>query len=238
MGFITTTLAKAWNSIGLQSVMNVTLLPYGNAQGAWDSLRCQHGIQECHGNMVQVCANSVFSSDERAVLFAVCAERLYHEGQSPTVAIQKCTPSPTSAAAITSCYGGGGGTQALAGIDKARQMTQLLNHKYVPWVAINGKHSELGEHNLLKAVCSTLKGAKPDGCKQVDSSHDEILTNVPAGTCWRNGETPIQVLTNKSEAEETMTVKASGTIVRREARSAEGGPYHGLVKKHTMTSHT
>lgn len=238
MEFITLTLAKAWNSTGLSDLMNVTLLPYGNAQGAWDSLRCQHGVRECHGNMVQVCANSVFSNDERAISFAVCAERLYRAGQSPTAAIQKCAFSPTSAAAITSCYGGGNGTEALAGIGKAREKTQLLNHKYVPWVVINGQHSELGEHNLLEAVCSTLKkGARPDGCGQVDSSPADILTSVPAGACWRDGETPIRVLTNKSEAEETVTVKASGAIVRREARPTEGGLYHGLVKMHTMPSH-
>ena len=43
-------------------------------------------------------------------------------------------------------------------------------HQYVPWVTLNGKHTEKlqreAENNLLKLVCKYYTGPKPSACEQ------------------------------------------------------------------------
>ncbi|GFR89232.1 interferon-gamma-inducible lysosomal thiol reductase [Elysia marginata] len=42
-------------------------------------------------------------------------------------------------------------------------------HRYVPWVTVNGVHTETiereAESNLVKLICDTYKGLKPQVCK-------------------------------------------------------------------------
>ncbi|CAF3561934.1 unnamed protein product [Rotaria sp. Silwood1] len=44
-------------------------------------------------------------------------------------------------------------------------------HKYVPWITVNGQHTEEMEHeaerNLIKLICKTYKGSNPPAeCKK------------------------------------------------------------------------
>ena len=56
--FMKTQLHKAYGSI--LDIMNISLVPYGNAQETYDSstqlyqFDCQHGAQECLGNLIHV----------------------------------------------------------------------------------------------------------------------------------------------------------------------------------------
>lgn len=56
--FMTTELYKAYQSV--LDIVNITVVPYGNARETYDSssqqyvFTCQHGAQECLGNLIHV----------------------------------------------------------------------------------------------------------------------------------------------------------------------------------------
>jgi len=51
------------------------------------------------------------------------------------------------------------------------------DHKYVPWVLIDGEHSPQAEDDLLQAVCQAYEGEKPPPCLQTlnDAIHIQII---------------------------------------------------------------
>lgn len=55
---------------------------------------------------------------------------------------------------------------------KMAAMTDALEpqHQYVPWVTVNGKHTEkiqnMAQRNLLKLVCEYYTGPKPKDCEK------------------------------------------------------------------------
>ena len=56
--FSTTTLRKAIEG-GLLDIMDLKIFPYGNARGTGSHITCQHGQQECKGNLLETCLISM-----------------------------------------------------------------------------------------------------------------------------------------------------------------------------------
>ena len=47
---------EAFQAEGVVDIMNVTLVPFGNARYVGDKLQCQHGPDECAANSYEQCA--------------------------------------------------------------------------------------------------------------------------------------------------------------------------------------
>ena len=69
---------QCWNTPGIQDIMNLTLVPYGNAQesksgGSWQ-YQCQHGPSECAGNIVETCTIYNLQDPKKWESMIYCAE--------------------------------------------------------------------------------------------------------------------------------------------------------------------
>lgn len=151
----------------LNDIMVVNLVPFGNAQEVKQDEKyvftCQHGEQECLGNMIETCLMNM-SNMAFPIIFCM-------ESSSDVINSAKaCTGvyDPTlSWDKVMSCVNGPQGNQLMH--QNALETAALKPpHQYVPWITINGEHTDdlqdKAMNSLLSLVCSMYKGTKPAAC--------------------------------------------------------------------------
>ncbi|TRY58949.1 hypothetical protein DNTS_033922 [Danionella cerebrum] len=168
-GFLVSQLIPTILMLGAD-VMNIELVPYGNAQekeyqGKY-VFSCQHGEDECLGNMIETCLLNKLGLDGLLVVF--CMESAEDVLKAAQPCLQVYRPDVTWGS-IMECVKGDQGNILM---HENALKTNALNppHQYVPWITINGEHTEDLEskalNSLLNLVCSLYKGEKPNACGQ------------------------------------------------------------------------
>ncbi|CAF3567365.1 unnamed protein product [Rotaria sp. Silwood1] len=88
--FMTTQLLKTYQTI--LDIINITIVPYGNAHETYDSTThlyqfvCQHGPDECLGNLIHTCVLNFYPAIEQYMPFVNCTESTF--GDVKTVSSQ------------------------------------------------------------------------------------------------------------------------------------------------------
>ncbi|KAM6041589.1 gamma-interferon-inducible lysosomal thiol reductase [Chlamydotis macqueenii] len=167
--FLVQQLFTAWLLLP-EEALSVTLVPYGNAQernvsGKWQ-FQCQHGSEECLGNMIETCL--MYEAKNFSTYFPLifCLE----SGSSVTKNLEACLQiyaPQLDAGRVAACVQGDTGAALM---HRNAQLTQALDppHHYVPWILINGKHTEelqeQAQTSLLGLICRLYQGEKPKSC--------------------------------------------------------------------------
>ncbi|KAM3938912.1 gamma-interferon-inducible lysosomal thiol reductase [Leptodactylus fuscus] len=168
--FVLLQLFPTW--LMLNDIMNVTLVPYGNAQeknvsGKWE-FTCQHGPDECYVNTVEACVMHHLKNIESYFLVISCIEF----SSNLTSALEPCLAAYEPELAVKTvmdCVNGDLGNKLM---HQNAMKTDALNppHEYVPWVVINGKHTdslqERATSALFNLICEYYSGPKPEACSE------------------------------------------------------------------------
>ncbi|XP_069832765.1 gamma-interferon-inducible lysosomal thiol reductase [Dendropsophus ebraccatus] len=166
--FLVLQLFPTW--LMLNEIMNVTLVPYGNAQeqnvsGKWE-FTCQHGPDECYVNTIEACVMHHLKEIPSYFPVIFCIEL----SSNVTSALGPCLAAyqpDLSVKTVMDCANGDQGNKLM---HENAMKTDALNppHEYVPWVVINGKHSDSLQDRAMSAlfnlICETYTGPKPDAC--------------------------------------------------------------------------
>lgn len=161
-------LTPTFHSIG--SIMNLTLVPYGNARetqhGESWVFECQHGPNECRANIIQTCAIHMYPVSSVHFPFITCMEQ--SKSAQPDTAAKYCAQELNlDIDKLMDC------ANSTLGNSLEHEMavkTGTLDppHQYVPWVTLNGIHTKKieqeAEKDLLKLICDTYMGTKPEAC--------------------------------------------------------------------------
>jgi len=170
--FITGTFKTAWETNGFSSITNITFIPYGNAEETYNAktgqynFTCQHGVNECRGNLVEACWIGLNNYDPLKYLDFIVA---YEEKLSS----QDCAVNAyTVAEEMLPSYGMSWDTMHAcvdSDVGNAYQHDMALatpsDHTYVPWIVVNGNHNEAEQNecqdDLLLCVCQRYTGTSP-----------------------------------------------------------------------------
>ncbi|XP_028672010.2 gamma-interferon-inducible lysosomal thiol reductase [Erpetoichthys calabaricus] len=167
-GFLVFQLFPTW--LLLSEIMNVTLVPYGNAKEQFDGKQwqftCQHGEQECLGNLIETCLMNVLHKPSVYIPIIFCMESSEDVVNNAEACLKLYQPD-VQWDTIMNCVKGDQGNKLM---HANALMTDALKppHEYVPWVTINGEHTEELQqeamNSLITLVCKTYKGSKPAEC--------------------------------------------------------------------------
>uniref|UniRef100_A0A8C8HM37 Gamma-interferon-inducible lysosomal thiol reductase n=1 Tax=Oncorhynchus tshawytscha TaxID=74940 RepID=A0A8C8HM37_ONCTS len=164
--FLTSQLFPTWTM--LQDIMSVTLVPYGNAHESFDGKQyqftCQHGEEECLGNMIETCILNATGSKAFQIVYCMEASTDVIKAGEKCVALYDPNTKWDS---IMTCVKGDQGNQLM---HQNAVKTGALKpaHDYVPWIVINGEHTDdlqkKATSSLFTLICSMWKGPKPEAC--------------------------------------------------------------------------
>ena len=169
--FISNQLYPTFKSIG--SIMNLEIVPYGNAKeqqvGDKWQFTCQHGIEECYGNLIETCAIHYHQNISVYLPFIHCIELDVSKKLTPRQSAPACAEKlGLDYSQIKSCADGplGNSLEHKMGLKtRALQPPQT----YVPWLTLNGVHNKqiqyAAQHELEELICRTYQGSpKPAAC--------------------------------------------------------------------------
>lgn len=157
------------------------VVPYGNARVQHGKIQCQHGEPECQGNRWQQCAIHAYPDQAEHIPFIICTEE---HGDDMLNHMEKCaTKSGLVYSKLSACYNSPLSDQ----LQQQAAEDTPSDHKYVPWILIDGKLSPSDGDHILQEVCAKYTGNKPAGCSAaVEPQRTEFLRRD--GRCFVDEE--------------------------------------------------
>ncbi|CAF0776034.1 unnamed protein product [Rotaria sp. Silwood1] len=164
--FITT---QVWNTYqAILSIVNISFVPYGNAREVYRpetklyQFYCQHGADECYGNIIHTCVIYLYANTTSHLPFIYCTES--KEGDVETIAEECAQKTSIDFDKVSACVQSRLGNQLQHAFAVQTDSLQPP-HQYVPWVTVNGEHTEEmeqeAEKDLIGLICKTYKGSNP-----------------------------------------------------------------------------
>ncbi|KNC86668.1 hypothetical protein SARC_01205 [Sphaeroforma arctica JP610] len=182
--FLQGALTKAWEDPIIRDIMEINVIPYGNAHeipnptAADDyGYQCQHGPNECRGNLQMACAKHVLKDSEKWFPYIRCLE--IDNPRDPASAASECENilmlPDEEIVAISHCVTSDLGKK-LIHENAVKTMSLKPPHKYVPWIVVNDKHTDelqaAAQSDLIALVCELYTGKRPTACP-TNSSYRE-----------------------------------------------------------------
>jgi interferon, gamma-inducible protein 30 len=177
-------MAKAVSAVG--DIMNVTLVPFGNARFQDGKLECQHGADECTVNSFEQCAITLYPKFSDHWPYYLCIEQASAScGEGAGSCVIKHTESCAHSASLDysklwACVNDP--TESLKLQHKFAKLTPD-DHEYVPWVVVDGKLSKSDGDKLTQEVCKAYKGTKPAGCLEAEAEAVAAVNATFAHAC-------------------------------------------------------
>ncbi|KAK8387012.1 hypothetical protein O3P69_017989 [Scylla paramamosain] len=152
----------------LKDIMLLDVNAYGKAEdyAIGDSyiFVCQHGPDECEGNMMIACAKKLIQSEDLFMAFTNCVMTVFTAAAAGPQCAEK---HGIDFAPIQRCYASSEGRRLLHEVG-VKQRTAAPDLHYVPWIMINDAYTDNqqteAEKDLKKVVCDAYKGEKPAAC--------------------------------------------------------------------------
>jgi interferon gamma-inducible protein 30 len=166
--FVLKTLVPVFQQLGPE-VIDLQLIPFGNAKLEDDgTVVCQHGDGECDANAYELCAIHSNPDPKDYLPFISClAEALpmgHHDDPLDPHLFQDCADDTSLWwSRIQACRDI---PQAVGELVKVAASETPADHKYVPWIEIEGDHMDEETLDFKTEVCKAFiaSGGSHPGC--------------------------------------------------------------------------
>lgn len=173
-GFISSSFADFYN-YNVPNLAEVNFIPFGNAQEKFDEatqkwlFTCQHKENECYGNLIETCAINILGR-VRSYEILICIEsNIFKYDKDFDEVLKNCVYDDRQLESIKSCVSGDWGNKY------QHEMAQKTpEHKWVPWVVVDGVHDEYVENLILNDMLDYLCSLPQSKCK------DDYMLRTPS----------------------------------------------------------
>ena len=175
MGFIADSFKEFHNNPDHEKLANVTFYAFGNAKenknGSNWEFTCQHGPNECYGNILETCAQNIFPKNEFHS-FLICLEsNILETGKNFDKSAANCISDKSILQEVMDCVNSPLGNI----LEHIVAQATPSDHKYVPWILFNGVHNTNIENQILNDMTNFLCGLD-DETKKLPGCQDYIDT--------------------------------------------------------------
>jgi len=139
----------------ISSFADVRIIPFGNAEfeanaeGGY-TFKCQHGPEECEGNMLLSCVNRYSNSTSQAMDFTVCLMRY------PKLPSKCANSAGLDYKVLNACLNGPEGEELLHQ-NGVETLSLVPEHLGVPWIVFNkvwdAQYQDSAEEDLKATAC-------------------------------------------------------------------------------------
>lgn len=171
--FMLQQLEPALQKIG--DIMDVTLIPFGNAQMRKDGVSCQHGDGECDAMKWSNCAIELYPEFDQHWPFIYCQ---MNNNQHANAEIPKCAKQAgLNYAKLEMCYIEDGEDLLVAAGQRTRR------NPGTPSIVLNGSPELRATNSLMWEVCKAYSGSMlPKGCFDAEASPSHTYSITPRGS--------------------------------------------------------
>ena len=167
INFITKSFKDFYEKVEKPNLADIEFIPFGNAKEVYNTstnkydFSCQHGENECYGNLVETCAIQIQGRIQsyKTILCIESNIATYKKNFDETLAF--ClADDETTLKEVQNCITSDMGNYY------EHQMAQKtdVNHKWVPWVVVNGVHDENVENQIIYSLIDYICGDDKTKC--------------------------------------------------------------------------
>lgn len=172
---------------GFRDMVDLKVYPYGNGKLTGTSIQCQHGSEECEGNKIIACMQSLYPVTSSSLGFMPAFECLEQASGVPAESAEACAAkNGIDYAQVKQCAEGAEGSRLAL---EAARATEALQppHEYAPWLTLNGQPLRDRAYDLKEEVCKAFSGDKKG--TMCDEAVKTKASTVQA--LWAMGRPPV-----------------------------------------------
>jgi len=192
-------LREAFEDKALSKRTEFNLYPFGNAlmlspddvsegyhfwhEDASDNtiFMCQHGDEECLGNMIQACTIDLLHEPSKYVPYTLCMASYGFNAGIEKSSYECGEELDIDMDAVKACAQSRTGDKLMVEIGKTSDSPDL-QRDHVPFVMINGVHHPAAdEGELITSICKSISDPLPKICAKATGTHTEGCAG--GGTC-------------------------------------------------------
>ena len=166
VNFITKSFKDFYEKVQNANLADIEFIPFGNAKEVYNTTTkkydfdCQHGENECYGNLIETCAIQVMGKIKSYETILCIESNIAGFDKNFDKTLEYCLSNDkTTLEEIKTCVGSDMGNYY------EHQMAQKTgDHKWVPWIIVNGVHDENVENQIIASLTDYLCGDDKSKC--------------------------------------------------------------------------
>jgi interferon gamma-inducible protein 30 len=148
-------------------LLDIEFIPFGNAKEVYNistkkyDFTCQHGENECYGNLVETCTIQILGRAKSYSVIICIESNIAKYDKNFDNTLEYCLSNDENILKeIKDCV------SSDMGNFYQHQMAQKTdaNHKWVPWITVDGYHDENVENEIIGSLIDYICGDDKNKC--------------------------------------------------------------------------